>query len=75
MCVAIYELSVLEVEGRYSSKKSGCSWRPIKKLGISADYVFCIGVAVNPDTTEDEEEDCVTEAEEITTRLEIHLEL
>ena len=32
-------------------------------------------LAVNPDTTEEEEEDCVAEAEEITTRLEIHLEL
>ena len=32
-------------------------------------------LAVNPDTTEDEEEDCVVEAEEITTRLGIHLEL
>ena len=32
-------------------------------------------LAVNPDTTEDKEEDCVAEAEEITTRLEIHLEL
>ena len=30
---------------------------------------------VNPDTTEDEEEDCVAEAEDITTRLEIHPEL
>ena len=30
---------------------------------------------VNPDTTEDEEKDYVAEAEEITTRLEIHLEL
>ena len=32
-------------------------------------------LAVNPDTTEDEDQDCVAEAEEITTRLEIHLEL
>ena len=32
-------------------------------------------LAVNPDTTEDEEEDCVAEVEEFTTRLEIHLEL
>ena len=32
-------------------------------------------LAVNPDTTEDEDEDCVGDAEEITTRLEIHLEL
>ena len=32
-------------------------------------------LAVNPDTTQDEEEDCVAEAEEITTRLEIRLEL
>ena len=30
---------------------------------------------VNADTTEGEEEDCVVEAEEITTMLEIHLEL
>ena len=30
---------------------------------------------VNPDTTEDEEEDSVAEAEDITTRLEIHPEL
>ena len=32
-------------------------------------------LTVNSDTTEGEEEDCVAEAEEITTRLEIHLEL
>ena len=42
MCVAIYELSVMEVEveGRYSQNKSG--WWP---LSISAGYLFSIGVA------------------------------